>query len=450
MAARFTPIRVVAGLVVLAVLCVLVAWLAAVIFGNAGGDRTETLAPGPDRALIDRGAYLAVMGDCAACHTAPGGKSFAGGLSIPTPIGAVYTTNITPDKETGIGRYSLGDFERAVRRGIRPDGSSLYPAMPFPSYAHTSDSDIQALYAYFMDSVAPVAQVDRKADIPWPLSMRWPLTYWRWAFGPAVAQAPRSASDPLLARGAYLVEGLGHCGSCHTPRGYGLQEKALTAADGPAYLAGSVVDHYLAGDLRGDDLTGLGRFSEEDIIRLLQTGRNSNTAVFGGMTDVVTHSTQFMREDDLRSIAHFLKSLPGSGRQPAFVYDAAVASALASGDVSTRGGLDYLNNCAACHLSSGKGYGNTFPALAGNPVVNSADPSSLITLVLNGATIPATDKTPTGFTMPPFRDRLTDQEVTDVVTFIRSSWGNKAAPVDAAQVAKIRQATGAPVATGAR
>ncbi|MDB5860381.1 MAG: hypothetical protein JWQ76_4070, partial [Ramlibacter sp.] len=352
---KLTPFRVLAGLVLLALLCILAAWLPTVVFGNAGGDRTATLASRPDQALIDRGAYLAIAGDCAACHTAPRGKSFAGGLSIATPVGAVYSSNITPDKETGIGRYSLGDFERAVRRGITPDGSSLYPAMPFPSYARTSDTDIQALYAYFMNGVAPVAQGDRPVDIPWPLSMRWPLTYWRWAFGPAVQDAPRPAPGALQARGAYLVEGLGHCGSCHTPRGYAFQERALTAADGPAYLSGAVVDHYVASNLRGDDAAGLGRFSEEDIVRLLQTGRNSDTAVFGGMADVVTHSTQFMREDDLRAIARFLKSLPASGSQPGFTYDATAASALGAGDAAARGSLDYLNNCAACHQSSGKG-----------------------------------------------------------------------------------------------
>jgi mono/diheme cytochrome c family protein len=450
MAFKRTPLHIAIGLLVLLVLCVFAAWLATVIFGNAGGDRTATLAPGFDRGLVARGAYLAVAGDCAACHTAPGRKPFAGGMALATPLGAVYTTNITPDPATGIGRYSLGDFERAVRRGIRPDGSSLYPAMPFPSYARTTDADVEALYAFFMHGVAPVAQADRKEGIAWPLSLRWPLTWWRWAFAPAVGAPAPAASDPVQARGAYLVEGLGHCGGCHTPRGYGMQEQALTPAGGPAYLSGAIVDHYLAGNLRGGDLTGLGSFSEDDIVRLLQTGRNSDTAVFGGMAAVVSHSTQFMHEDDLRAIARFLKSLPGNGDQPAFAYEAGAASALGAGQVSARGSLDYLNNCAACHQSSGKGYTDTFPALAGNPVVNSADPSSLIHIVLNGATIPPTAKAPTPFTMPPFGERLSDQEVSDVVTFIRSSWGNKAAAVDPEQVAKLRQATGGSVAAGAR
>jgi mono/diheme cytochrome c family protein len=448
MAFRFTPSRVLGGLLMLAGLCVCGTWLATAAFGNVGGDSTETPVAAPARELIDRGAYVAVLGDCAACHTAAGGKPFAGGVALATPIGAVYSSNITPDRETGIGRYSLADFERAVRLGIRPDGSSLYPAMPFPSYARTSDADIAALYAFFMNGVAPAAQADRKSDIPWPLSVRWPLTWWRWAFAPPVATPVPAAADALLARGAYLVEGLGHCGACHTPRGYAFQEKALTEAGGPAYLSGALVDRYFASNLRGDDLTGLGRFSEEDIVALLQAGRNSGTAVFGGMAEVVGHSTQFMREDDLRAIAHYLKSLPASGARPGFAYDATAAAALGSGNTSTRGSLDYLNNCAACHLSSGKGYAETFPALAGNPVVNSADPSSLINIVLNGATMPPTGKAPTSFTMPPFRERVSDQELSDVLTFIRSSWGNKAAAVDVSQVARLRRATAKASHTG--
>ncbi|MDB5955271.1 cytochrome c [Ramlibacter sp.] len=441
MAVKFTPSRVLVGLLALAVLCVFAAWLATAVFGSRGGDRTQTLAPGPTRELIARGAYLATVGDCAACHTAAGGKPLAGGLAIATPVGVVYSSNVTPDQATGIGRYSLGDFERAVRRGIRPDGSTLYPAMPFPSYARTSDPDIAALYAYFMNGVAPVAQVDRKADIPWPLSLDWPLTWWRWAFAPSVPAALPAAGGALLARGAYLVEGLGHCGACHTPRGYAFEEKALTDAGGPAYLSGARVDRYFASNLRGDDRNGLGRFSEEDVIRLLQAGRNSGTAVFGAMADVVSHSTQFMRLEDLRAIAHYLKSLPPSGAGGGFAYDATAAAALSSGNASTRGSLDYLNNCAACHQSSGKGYAETFPALAGNPVVNSADPSSLIDIVLNGATMPPTGQAPTSFAMPPFRERVSDEQVSDVLTFIRSSWGNKAPAVDAAAVARLRRAT---------
>ncbi|HEY1943164.1 MAG TPA: cytochrome c [Roseiarcus sp.] len=447
---RLTPGRVVAGLIGLGVVGVGGAWLIAVLFGGIGGDRSAKLVQPIDQKLIARGAYVAVLGDCSACHTAPGGKAYAGDLPIATPIGAVYTSNITPDEQTGIGRYSYGDFERAVRRGLRPDGSALYPAMPFPSYARMTDADVQALYAYFTRGVQPVAQANRRSDIPWPLSMRWPLSYWRWLFAPTPAStSPASettdaGADALLARGAYLVEGPAHCGACHTPRGLGLQEKALTAQDGAAYLSGGVVNNFVASDLRGDAVTGLGGWSEDDIVEFLRTGRNHNDAAFGGMTDVVSHSTQFMTNEDLRAIAQFLKSLPGEQGEARFAYKPAAATALAAGVVSTRGALDYLNSCAACHRSTGLGYAETFPALAGNPVVNDADPSSLINIVLNGGSMARTAKAPTRFTMPPFADRLSDQEVADIVTFIRSSWGNNASAVDAAQVAKLRQALNAP------
>jgi mono/diheme cytochrome c family protein len=447
---RSTSLKTIIGLLVLVAAVVIVcAYLATVFFGSRGGNAGEQLGA-TDQALIARGAYLATLGDCAACHTASHGKPFAGGLPIPTPIGTVYTTNITPDKATGIGNYSLGDFERAVRRGIRPDGSTLYPAMPYPSYAHVTDDDVRALYAYFMNGVTPVSAPDQAPAIPWPLSMRWPLTYWRWTFAPSVSatQAPADSGvapaneAALIERGRYLVEGLAHCGTCHTSRGVGLQEKALSDSQGLDYLAGGLVENHVANNLRGDDLTGLGRWSQAQIVEFLRTGRDGDTAAFGGMRDVVIHSTQLMTDTDLNAIAAYLKSLaPGDASQAHYAYQSAASNALASGDASMPGSLDYLNSCAACHLSSGKGYTDTFPGLAGNPVVNAADPTSLINIVLNGSSEVATRAVPTQFTMPPFGDRLTDEEVAHVVTFIRSSWGNHASAVDASMVAKLRAQT---------
>jgi mono/diheme cytochrome c family protein len=442
---NLTPMRLIAGLVVLAGIGVAGAYGATVLFGGIGGDaQAQPTTPG-DPQLIQRGQYIAEAGDCAACHTAPGGKPFAGGLSIATPIGAVYTTNITPDKATGIGSYTYGEFERAVRRGIAPAGYGLYPAMPFPSYARVSDADMQALFAYLQHGVQPVAQQDKAVGIPWPLSMRWPLTYWRWFFAPGVRAAPVAAADDRARdRGSYLVESLGHCGACHTPRGLALQETALTDKDGAAYLSGGLVDNYVANNLRGDAMTGLGAWHEDDIVEFLKTGRNAKTAAFGGMTDVVEHSTQYMTDEDLHAIARYLKSLPAQ-RPDAFVYAPAAGTALAAGNVSARGAMDYLNSCAACHLSSGQGYVSTFPALAGNPVVNAADPASLISIVLHGGTEPATAAAPARFTMPPFGGRLSDQEIADIVTFIRSSWGNQAPAVAPEQVAKIRTAPHLPI-----
>ena len=391
--------------------------------------------------LIKQGEYLARAGDCVACHTAKGGKPFAGGLPMETPIGVIYSTNITPDK-TGLGDYSFEDFDKAVRHGVAKSGSTLYPAMPYPSYARVSDSDMQALYAYFMKGVEPVAQENKESDIPWPLSMRWPLAAWRWMFAPAVAQAPSAAAaDPVISRGAYLVEGLGHCGACHTPRALTMQEKSLSASDGNAFLSGSApLEGWIAKSLRGDHKDGLGSWSEEQLVQFLETGRSDRSAVFGGMSDVVVHSMQYMSQDDLTAIARYLKSLPAvDPKDQPHQYDKQVADALWKGDDSKPGASVYIDNCAACHRTDGHGYTRVFPALAGNPVLQTADATSLINIVLNGGTLPATHTAPSTFTMPAFAWRLSDQEVADVVSFVRGSWGNKGAPVKASDVADLRK-----------
>ncbi|NVZ32793.1 cytochrome c [Pseudomonas sp. A4002] len=391
--------------------------------------------------LVKQGEYLARAGDCVACHTAKGGKPFAGGLPMETPIGTLYSTNITPDK-TGLGDYSFEDFDQAVRHGVAKNGSTLYPAMPYPSYARVSESDMQALYAYFMKGVEPVAQVNKDSDIPWPLSMRWPLAGWRWMFAPKVADYQAQAgADPVISRGAYLVEGLGHCGACHTPRALTMQEKSLSASDGTAFLSGSApLEGWIAKSLRGDHKDGLGSWSEDQLVQFLKTGRSDRSAVFGGMSDVVVHSMQYMSEEDLTAIARYLKSLPAvDPKDQPHQYDKQVADALWKGDDSKPGASVYIDNCAACHRTDGHGYTRVFPALAGNPVLQTADATSLINIVLNGGTLPATHTAPSTFTMPAFAWRLSDQEVADVVSFVRGSWGNKGAPVKASDVANVRK-----------
>ncbi|MBK5440782.1 MULTISPECIES: cytochrome c [unclassified Pseudomonas] len=391
--------------------------------------------------LVKQGEYLARAGDCVACHTAKGGKPFAGGLPMETPIGTIYSTNITPDK-TGLGDYSFEDFDQAVRHGVAKNGSTLYPAMPYPSYARVSESDMQALYAYFMKGVEPVAQVNKDSDIPWPLSMRWPLAGWRWMFAPKVEDYKAQAgADPVISRGAYLVEGLGHCGACHTPRALTMQEKSLSASDGSAFLSGSApLEGWIAKSLRGDHKDGLGSWSEEQLVQFLKTGRSDRSAVFGGMSDVVVHSMQYMSEEDLTAIARYLKSLPAvDPKDQPHQYDKQVADALWKGDDSKPGASVYIDNCAACHRTDGHGYTRVFPALAGNPVLQTADATSLINIVLNGGTLPATHTAPSTFTMPAFAWRLSDQEVADVVSFVRGSWGNKGAPVKASDVANLRK-----------
>ncbi|MGY5331817.1 c-type cytochrome [Pseudomonas protegens] len=404
------------------------------------GSAAANAAEADQQALVQQGEYLARAGDCVACHTAKDGKPFAGGLPMETPIGVIYSTNITPDK-TGIGDYSFEDFDKAVRHGVAKGGSTLYPAMPFPSYARVSDADMQALYAYFMKGVAPVARDNQDSDIPWPLSMRWPLSIWRWMFAPSVeTPAPVAGSDPVISRGAYLVEGLGHCGACHTPRALTMQEKALSASDGSDFLSGSApLEGWIAKSLRGDHKDGLGSWSEEQLVQFLKTGRSDRSAVFGGMSDVVVHSMQYMSDSDLTAIARYLKSLPANDpKDQPHQYDKQVAQALWNGDDSKPGAAVYIDNCAACHRTDGHGYTRVFPALAGNPVLQSADATSLIHIVLKGGTLPATHSAPSTFTMPAFAWRLSDQEVADVVNFIRSSWGNQASAVEPGDVAALR------------
>lgn len=437
-------------LIVVLILLVVIAWVVAMLFPGGGGDATAK-APEPTPDQIKQGEYLARIGDCAACHTAPGGQAFAGGLPIASPIGTIYSTNITPDPDTGIGKYSYGQFERAVRRGIDANDHTLYPAMPYPSYAKVSDQDIQALYAYFMHGVPPVKQANKAEGIAWPLSMRWPLTYWRWLFAPSVAPVQTTANgDSAAARGQYLVEGLGHCGACHTPRAFTLQEKALGPNQGTIYLSGGESDHWVAPSLRGELASGLGNVGEEDITALLRSGRSERSAVFGGMSDVVEHSTQYMSDADLTAIAHFLKSLPAARKEDALTYDNAAHAALSSGNASGPGAQLYVDNCATCHRTDGHGYGQVFPALAGNSVLNGDNAGSAIRLVLHGGTMPSGRDAPTQFSMPAFRERLNDQQIADVLSFVRSSWGNRGGSVSAHDVARLRDLppVGQPLMTG--
>ncbi|MGI4937835.1 MAG: c-type cytochrome, partial [Janthinobacterium lividum] len=248
-----------------------------------------SLAADSNGQLIKQGEYLAKAGDCIACHSVGKGKPYAGGLAMATPIGKVYATNITPDKEHGIGNWSFDDFNRLMRTGVTKEGYTVYPAMPYPSYSRLSEGDMKALYAYFMHGVAAADTPNRKADIPWPLSMRFPLTVWRWVFAPTPQPfVPKADADMQIQRGAYLVEGLGHCGACHTARGVGLQEKALTGNGNSDFLAGgAAIDGWEVPSLRNEHGGGLARWKEQDIVAFLKTGRNDHTASFGAMNDVV-------------------------------------------------------------------------------------------------------------------------------------------------------------------
>jgi mono/diheme cytochrome c family protein len=399
------------------------------------------VAPAATPAVIARGAYLARLGDCAACHSVPGKPAYSGGLRMSIPIGAIYTTNITPDPENGIGRMSLDDFDRALRFGVA-ENHSLYPAMPFTSYYNTRPDDVAALYTYFRYGVTPAPVPNRRNDIVFPLSMRWPLTFWRWFFAPSPKPfAAPAGMDSQLAQGAYFVEGLGHCGECHTPRALTMQLKATTPAGGAAYLSGAVIENYFAPSLRNAGPGSLGAWSEEELAQFLETGANAQGIAFGSMSDVIVHSTQYMTPADALATAKYLKGLrsPGAQSPARFTFDTAEHLALKSGDASKPGARVYLDNCAACHRTDGVGYELVFPRLAGNPVVQAGNPRSLISIVLDGSQTPRTARTPAQFTMPRFAWRLSDKDVADVVNFIRTSWGNSASPASSAEVARIRE-----------
>ncbi len=407
---------------------------------------SETHALAQDREFLQkRGEYLARASDCAACHSVPGHARFAGGVPFSLPFGTIFSSNITPDRDHGTGRYTEAQFGRALREGIRADGAPLYPAMPYPSYARMTDDDIHALYVYFTTDVQASAETPPASTISWPFSMRWPLRIWQAAFAPsperAIKSTARFADDPDMARGAYLVEGPGHCGACHTPRAITLQEKALTAAESSLFLSGGgVVDGWTPTSLRGENRTGLGRWSEKDIVSFLRNGRVAHGSAFGGMSGAVGHGTQYLSDKDLYSIARFLKSLPAADRdQTPWVYDRTEALALRNGDTSARGARVYVDRCAACHRTDGTAYPTTFPPLAGNPVVMNPAPDSLVRIVIAGSTVPAMRSSPSSFVMPGFGGTMTDQQVADVVSFIRASWGNNADPVTVTEVARLRK-----------
>lgn len=393
--------------------------------------------PAPEQTLIERGRYLAQAADCAACHTstAKGSAPFAGGLKMNAPlIGAIYTTNITPDPATGIGRYTERDFARALREGVAKDGHNLYPAMPYPSYAKVSDDDVSALYAYFMHGVKPVHQANRAPEAPWPLTMRWPLKLWNLLFLDTRRFEPSTDKSLEWNRGAYLVQGLGHCGSCHTPRGIGFQELALDERGG-AYLSGAALDGWFASNLTSNTTTGIGKWSTQDIADFLKTGANPHATAFGPMTDVINNSTQWMSDQDVAAIAVYLKALPAAGAP-------APQRGPVDPAVMAHGAQVYQNFCMACHLPNGRGTAPWLAPLAGNPNVLESNALSLINVTLNGTGALVIDGMPAPYPMPAHRHALTDAQIADALTFTRNSWGNQAPAVTPNDVKTLRKQTG--------
>jgi mono/diheme cytochrome c family protein len=380
------------------------------------------LAAGGSAQAMSAGEYVAKAGDCTACHTAPGGALLAGGMKFPTPLGAIYATNITPDKQHGIGTYSFDEFDRAMRQGIAKDGHRLYPAMPYTSYAKMNAADMRALYDYLMQEVPAQNAANRASDISWPLSMRWPLAVWNQLFHDDAQYRPDSGQSAEWNRGAYLVQGAGHCGSCHTPRGWAMQEKGLDSKE-PAFLSGAELDGWFASNLRG--------MPQEEVAALLKTGRSRHAAVAGPMSEVVTHSTQYLTDGDLNAIATYLHSL--AAEKP--TAEKAVAPVAGSQQAGQR---TYAMYCSTCHGNKGEGSDNTIPALAGNATVTADNPLTALRVLLEGAQTPITQQA-TAIAMPGYGWALNDRQAADLMSYLRGSWGNQAGAVTAQQVQEARK-----------
>lgn len=374
--------------------------------------------------LVARGRYLAVLGDCTACHTLPGQAPFAGGVSIQTPFGEVLGANITPDADTGIGRWSFEDFQNTMSNGHARGGKRLYAAMPYTAYTKVTRQDNRALWAY-LNSLEPVRHPVETNQLPFPFNIRTSLIVWNWlAFDEGEFQ-PDPERSTQWNRGAYLVQGLGHCGSCHTP-------KSLIGGDkDDEFLSGSALQSWMAPDITANSHTGIGRWSEAEIVSYLKTGANRFDMASGPMAEAVEHSTQHWKDEDLSAVAVYLKSLGAK--------DQSSPEPLAQEDTTMRtGALIYEDQCSACHTPDGEGIANLFPKLAQAPLVNSRDATSLIRVVLAGSRAVGTDAAPTAPAMPSFAWNMSDQHIADVLTYVRNSWGNAAAAVSADDVKALR------------
>lgn len=377
---------------------------------------------------VERGRYLSVLSDCAGCHTAHGGAPFAGGLALDTPFGRLVAPNITPDRDTGIGNMSDDEFVAALHDGRGSNGKRLYPAMPYTAYTKMSRDDGLALRAYFR-TLQPVHNGVESNQLPFPFNIRLAMLGWNWLnFTPGRFQ-PNPQKSAEWNRGAYIVEGPAHCGTCHTPKTMLGGDKTGTP------LVGATLQGWLAPNITPDNHKGVGSWSKDELTQYLKTGMNSFTMASGPMAEAVSHSTSQMTDEDIAAIATYLKD-SGTGS------NTAKPTPVAANDSAMRAGAAvYKDSCAACHRDSGTGDKGLFPKLAGSALVQQDDPTTLAHVVLSGSRAVATDGAPTAPAMPPFDWRLNDAQVAAVLTYIRNSWGNAAAPVTASAVATQRAST---------
>lgn len=392
----------------------------------------QTAAGADDQALIAKGEYLARAGDCIACHTSADGALFAGGRAMPTPFGTIYSTNITPDRESGIAEWSADDFYRTMHEGRFPNGGLLYPVMPFASYTKVTRADSDAIFAY-LRSVPSVHQSNRPNDLRFPFDNRQLILGWRTLFFDEGEYKPDMAKSAEWNRGAYLVQGLGHCGMCHTPI------NALGGnTESRAFEGGMIpMQDWYAPSLTSNKEAGLGEWSIEEIIDLLRNGVSRRGAVYGPMAEVTFNSLQYLNDADVRAMAIYLKSL-GEGSPPA-----AETTSIPGPESSLLvhfGQSVYEARCASCHASDGRGKPPEYPPLAGNPSIQMESAVNPIRMVLNGGFPPGTSGNPRPYGMPPFAQRLSDDEVAAVVTYIRAAWGNRGTAVSSRQANELRTA----------
>ena len=400
-----------------------VAWLN--LRGDAHFAQADFTVPvTPD--LVARGAYLARAGNCAGCHTAPGGAPLAGGRGIDTPFGTVYAGNLTPDAATGLGAWTAGDFWRALHNGRSRDGRLLYPAFPYPDMTQTTREDSDALFAY-LRSLPAVTQAPRPHALRAPFDSQVALALWRALyFRPGVFE-PEPARSAEWNRGAYLVRGLGHCASCHAPR------NALGATRDAQALAGGAipVQGWVAPSLAADDEAGVRSWPAEDAVTLLRTGVSPQGSALGPMAQVVFRSTQHLADADLRAMVVYLQSLPA---------EAAARDAVRAPDAGAmaRGQRLYDDHCADCHGPQGQGAAGAYPALAGNRSVTMASPANVVRVIVEGGFAPSTAGNPRPYGMPPFGHTLQRGEIADVATYVRNAWGQRAGAVRELDVIGVR------------
>ena len=381
--------------------------------------------------IITRGEYLARAGDCVACHAAPGGKLFAGGRAMPTPFGDIFVPNITPDDETGIGRWTQADFYRTMHSGISRDGALLYPAMPFASYTKVSREDSDSIFAYLM-SIPPVNRKNRPHELRFPYNQRDLLLGWRALYFKEGEYVLDPRQTVQWNRGAYLVQGLGHCTMCHT---------AINALGGSseskAFEGGMIPNqNWYAPSLTSNREAGLGDWSIKDISDLLQSGVSHRGTVYGPMAEVVYNSLQYISDPDTEAMAVYLKALPQRDSGPPL----SASVRLVSPGVMELGRNLYVKQCAMCHGEEGKGQPPMYPPLAANQSIVMASPVNSIRMVLNGGYPPGTAKNPKPHGMPPFAHVLNDEQVAAVVTYVRVAWGNVGTPVMPTQANDMRKA----------